>query len=244
MQPGMRVTHGTLLAGRLAYAQPAEGYRTGIEPVLLAAAIPAVPGERVVEAGSGAGAGLLALSARVAGLSGTGLERDPDMVALGRHNLASNGFDSVQLIACDVTAWHPDGVYDHAFANPPWHDEANTQSPLSGRREAKVAGPDLLQNWAIALAAGLRRRGTLSLIVPAATLAKTITALGAARCDEVALHPFWPREGEAAKIILLRGIRDGRGPSRVLPGLVLHKADGSFTEAASAILRGEASIAH
>ena len=54
----MEVTQGHLLGGRVRYAQPRSGFRSGIEPVLLAAAVPARPGERVLEAGSGAGAAL------------------------------------------------------------------------------------------------------------------------------------------------------------------------------------------
>ena len=61
-------TDGHLLGGRVSYAQPREGFRSGIEPVLLAAAIPARPGEHVLEGGSGAGAALLCLAARVPGL--------------------------------------------------------------------------------------------------------------------------------------------------------------------------------
>jgi tRNA1Val (adenine37-N6)-methyltransferase len=74
----------------VSYRQPIDGYRTGIEPVLLAASVPARSGQRVVEAGTGAGAGLLCLLARVAGLSAIGIERDADMAALARRNLADN----------------------------------------------------------------------------------------------------------------------------------------------------------
>ncbi|HLB98700.1 MAG TPA: SAM-dependent methyltransferase, partial [Acetobacteraceae bacterium] len=61
----MKLTEGHLLGGRVRYAQPREGFRSGIEPVMLAAAVPARTGERVLEAGSGAGAALLCLAARV-----------------------------------------------------------------------------------------------------------------------------------------------------------------------------------
>ena len=70
----MDVTEGHLLGGRVRYAQPRVGYRTGIEPVLLAAAVAARAGERVLEAGCGAGAGLLCLAARVPGITGLGVE--------------------------------------------------------------------------------------------------------------------------------------------------------------------------
>ncbi len=83
---------GTLLGGRLIYRQTQAGYRTGIEPVLLAASIPVRPGERVAEGGTGAGAGLLCLAARVPGLVGLGLEIDPGLVEAARGNITANGF--------------------------------------------------------------------------------------------------------------------------------------------------------
>ena len=49
--------------------------------------------------------------------------------------------------------------------------------------------------------------------------------------------PLWPRANEAARLVLVRGIKGGRGPFRMLPGMVLHAADGGFTPAAQAILR-------
>ena len=41
MAEGARVTDDSLLGGRVALRQPAEGYRVAIDPVLLAAAVPA-----------------------------------------------------------------------------------------------------------------------------------------------------------------------------------------------------------
>jgi len=235
------LSDGSLLNGRVAYAQPHSGYRTGIEPVLLAASIPARPGEHVIEAGTGAGAGLLTLAARVDGIFGLGLERDRLMAAIAAQNLAANAFTSIRIAQQDVVGWAPDRAYHHAFANPPWHGEDGTPSPIEGRQAAKMAAPGLLQNWARALAAGLRHRGTLSLILPAAALSQGMLALAEAGCAETTLQPLWPRRGQPAKIVILRGVYGGRGPCRVLPGLVLHNQDGTYTEEAERILRaGEA----
>ena len=115
----MSLTHGTLLGGRIRYTQPAHGYRTGIEPVLLAASIPARPGQRVLEAGTGAGAGLLCLAARVSGVIGTGLERDPDQATLAATNFVANGFDGLTALHADLLTWAAAEAFDHSFANPP-----------------------------------------------------------------------------------------------------------------------------
>ena len=84
------MTQATLLGGRLRYAQPHAGFRTGIEPVLLAATVAARPGQRVLEAGTGAGAALLCLAARVPGIAATGIERDPALAEFARANFAAN----------------------------------------------------------------------------------------------------------------------------------------------------------
>jgi tRNA1(Val) A37 N6-methylase TrmN6 len=52
-----------------------------------------------------------------------------------------------------------------------------------------------------------------------------------------ALFPLWPKPGRPAKLVLLRGVKQSRTPMKVMPGLVLHHPDGSFTDAARAILR-------
>ena len=230
------VSAGTLLGGRVIYHQRTDGYRTGIEPVLLAAAIPARPGERVVEAGIGAGAGLLCLAARVPGLHGLGLEVDPALAGLATSNIAANRLANLSVQVQDVTAWRPSEPFDHAFANPPWHRPDGTASPQPGRRLAKVAAADLLGRWVGALAGGLRRRGTLSLIVPASCLAEAMSALVRADCPEVSVTPLWPRAGAAARLVILQGVRLGGGGGVLLPGLVLHSDDG-FSAQADAVLR-------
>ncbi|HEY2619251.1 MAG TPA: methyltransferase [Acetobacteraceae bacterium] len=235
-------THGHLLDGRVRYAQPRRGFRSGIEPVLLAAAIPARRGARVLEAGSGAGAALLCLAGRVSGVQGLGVEQDPGLVALARQNATANGWPDLRFTAADAASLPELDPVDHACANPPFHGEGGTPSPDASRRTAKRAAPGLLTIWANALARPLRQRGTLTFILPAALLPEAAAAFIAAGCMPTAMLPFWPSLGQPAKLLLLRGIKGSRAPFRVLPGLVLHASDGGFTDEADAILRGGAAL--
>ena len=235
----MQTTEGTLLGGRVRYTQPAQGYRTGIEPVLLAASIPAAPGQTVLEAGCGAGAGLLCLAHRVPGLIGFGIERDPATAALARDNLAANGAPYTVLTA-DITALPaspPSALpaIDHAFANPPWHDPAGTPPPDARRAAATHRDAGGLAPWIEALAAALRPGGTLTLALPASLAAEAITLLHQARLPQQTLIPLWPRQGQPAKLILLRAAST-RGPTRIGPGLTLHDGPG-YTREAERILR-------
>ncbi len=237
MAGGMDLTEGHLLGGRVRYAQPREGFRSGIEPVLLAAAVPARTGERVLEAGSGAGAALLCLAARVAGISGVGVERDPALVAVAAGNVAANGWAELAFLAADITEVADLGRFDHAFANPPYHSAGGTESPDASREAARRAAPELFGAWAAAMGRWLRPRGTLTWIVAATVLPACIAALGEAGCAASAVLPLWPRAGRSAKLVLLRGVKGGRGGLRVLPGVVLHGAAGGYTPEAEAVLR-------
>ncbi len=238
-------TEGWLLGGRVRYRQPRQGFRSGIEPVLLAAAVPATAGSRVLEGGTGAGAGLLCLAARVKEVGGVGVERDPALAELARWNFAANGCTALSVVAADIASlgagFAHGETFDHAFANPPWHRAIGTE-PADPARSAAKRGGDKLAAWVAALAGRLRPKGTLSLMLPPAGVPAALAAAEATGSGSAILFPFWPKQGRAAKLVLLRVTRGGRGPLRLLAGLVLHGEDGRFTPAAEAMLRGGAAL--
>jgi tRNA1Val (adenine37-N6)-methyltransferase len=238
----VELTHGSLLGGRVHYAQPRDGFRSGIEPVLLAACVPARPGERVLEAGAGAGAALLCLAARVGRVVGVGVERDTALAALAHRNAVRNGLTAIGFVAASVEALPVRGPFDHAFANPPYHPGSGTASADAARHAAKRARAGLFADWAAALAAPLARGGTLTFIVAAAVLPACVAAFAQAECGSPALFPLWSRAGAPAKLVLLRGRKGGREPCRMLPGLALHDSEGRFTPEAEAVLRHAAAL--
>jgi hypothetical protein len=61
------LTTDAFLGGRLTVRQPRAGYRAGVDPVLLAAAVPARAGEAVLDLGAGPGWRSLCLGRRVRG---------------------------------------------------------------------------------------------------------------------------------------------------------------------------------
>ncbi len=236
------MTEGTLLGGRVRHWQPPDGHRTSLEPVLLAASIPARPGQRVIEAGTGVGSALLCLAARVDGVLGLGIERDPELAEIARHNVAANGFSGLAIATADVTGWESEAGYDHALANPPWHDAAGTVSADPRRDAARRAKPALFAAWATALARAVMPRGTVSFILGADHLAGGLAAMTAAGCGSLAIFPFWSKPGRPARLVLIRAVQGGRGPTTLLAGLVLHQASGAFTPEADAVLRDGAGL--
>ena len=236
----MELSLGTLLGGRVRYAQPVRGYRTGIEPVLLAASVPARPGQRVLEGGTGAGAGLLCLGARVPGLVGLGIERDRQMAVLARRNLADNG-QNFDIREADVSAAREAGPVDHAFANPPWHDPAATRSPDLMRDAATHREAGGLAAWIGAMRACLGAAGTLTVVLPAMLAGEAIAMLHGAGLGRLTLFPLWPRAGVGAKIVLVQASA-GPAAATVAAGLALHGEGQGYTAEAEAVLRGGAGL--
>ena len=96
------LTRNAFLGGRVHLWQPVRGYRAGIDPVCLAAAVPARATQCVLDLGCGAGAATLCLGARVAGLDLTGVEMQPAYADLARRNATGNG--QAMTVICAPTA--------------------------------------------------------------------------------------------------------------------------------------------
>jgi tRNA1(Val) A37 N6-methylase TrmN6 len=232
-------TEDGFLDGRVRVRQPVHGFRSGLDAVMLAAAVPAGAGDGVLELGAGAGVASLCVAARVPGCTITGIEIDGELVSLANGNALANGTsDRVRFVQADVLDLPSEQrtVFDHVLCNPPFHGPEGETSPDAGRARALQDAGDLSQ-W---LEAGVRRtapNGTFTVILRADRLNEALRALPE---QSVRVFPLWPKANEPAKRVLVQVHQSKRTPFALLPGLVLHQADGRYTPDADAILRGRA----
>jgi tRNA1(Val) A37 N6-methylase TrmN6 len=233
-------TTDRLLGGRLVLRQPRHGYRIAVDTVLLAAAVPARPGARVVELGAGVGGAALAVATRVPGVGVVAVEREPVLAWVLAANAAANGLrDRVHAVVADVAA--PPltrGGAEVVFTNPPYGAGGSAPVTALGRAARREGGLDL-GGWLRAAAALVRPGGDLVVVHRADRLGEILTTL-APRPTRVL--PLWPKAGVAAKRVLVRARVGRRGGVRLLAGLVLHDHDGHFTAQAEAVLRHAAQL--
>ena len=234
-----------LLGGRIRLLQPMTGYRAGMDAALLAAAIRAKPGERVLEAGCGAGAALLQAAFRAPEARFVGVERDLAALDFARRNIALNGLDTVEAMGGDVGArFKTLGLppFDIAFSNPPFFDDpTGLRGPHPAKRGAWLAD-DGLAAWTEFLLKGVREGGRVVVIHRAARLADLLALLGST-AGSFRIRPIQPFADQPAKRVLVQAIKTGRAQLVLLPPLVMHDRNGGkHTPEAEAILRGEAAL--
>jgi tRNA1(Val) A37 N6-methylase TrmN6 len=239
------VTEDRILGGRVTLRQAAKGYRAGLDAALLAAACDARPGEAVIEAGCGVGAVMLAAAVRRPGVRFTGVERDAAALALAQANIVANGL-SVRVDAVKGDVGEADARcgtrFDAALSNPPFFDDRATLRGPGPAKQGAFIADDGLGAWTGYLLRAVRDGGTITVIHRADRLADLLALFGA-KAGSFQVRPVHPHAGDPAGRVLVRAIRGGRAPLRLLPALVLHARGGAkHTAQAEAILRGEADL--
>lgn len=237
------ITEDALLNSRIRIRQPARGYRVNVDTMLLAAAVEANAGMRLMEAGCGVGAALLAIAVRNENVRLLGVERDQNIAGLARENVAANAMaDRIEIVTGDVFDRALNlGVFDGVLVNPPFDTEGEGRAPAPMRAYAHVTDAPL-DAWISTLADRLTGGAQLTMIQRASKTPEILAALGG-RLGGVELIPIRPLAGAAAGRVLVRARKGSRAPFRLCRDWVLHDGSGAkYTPETEAVLRGEASI--
>lgn len=242
-----KLSDDTLLGGRVVLSQPKSGFRAAIDPVLLAASVPASNGDRILDVGTGSGAAALCVLARCPWTWVEGIDVQPDLVAMARHSATRAGIEErIRFEHGDIADSRAlaGRIYDHVMSNPPFLAKGHGQIPTdTARALATVESSADLTAWLSFMAARVSDGGTVSVIhrfdraeeICAALAAQGVGAL--ARLDLVPVD-----DGRPIKRSLIQGVKGGDVSPVAVSRLVVHEADGAYTAAASAILRDAAPV--
>ncbi|WP_439154365.1 tRNA1(Val) (adenine(37)-N6)-methyltransferase [Yoonia sp.] len=243
------VTCDDFLGGRVRVWQPRRGYRAGVDPVVLAAAVMARPGQSVLELGCGVGVASLCLAARVPELTLTGVELQPDYADLARRNATENAalFD---VVTADLRALPADlrqKRFDHVIMNPPYFDRRTGTAASDHGRDTALGGDTPLTDWLDIAARRIGPRGYLTLIQRMERLPEVLTAL-TGRLGSLVVCPIAGRANRPPELFLLQARQEGRAAFRMVPAQVMHTGDAhqgdveSYTPAIGKVLRNGASL--
>ncbi|MBA3814500.1 MAG: methyltransferase [Alphaproteobacteria bacterium] len=234
---------GTLdhfLDGRIKLIQPSSGYRAGIDPLFLSAALHPKSQEKILDVGCGVGTAAIALAFRCPHVKVTGIEIQPDLCELALKNIQANHFtDRIDVIQTDILSppsFLNKNMFDHVMTNPPYYEDHRTQtSPVPGKAQANTETVDL-GKWIKFCLKLLKPKGIFTMIHRAERLSEILIHLENLTGDMV-IFPLWPGSKKPARRILIQTRKNTGGELRLARGMVLHGGANKYTPEAEAVLR-------
>lgn len=215
-------------------------FRPGTDTFLLSSLPRLKAGLRVCDLGCGTGLLGLLLMQRQAGMAVTGIDIQPDAVALANRCAAENGLDAqLRFLQADLrTVRHhfPTGSFDLAVCNPPYY------SPQSGYmaegdaiRTARSEVSCTLEDVCAAAAYLLRWGGSFCLVHKPERLTDVLDSMRRHGCEPKRLRLVCTRPENAPSLLLIEGRRGGKPGLSIEPPLILQNSDGSPTAELDAI---------
>jgi tRNA1Val (adenine37-N6)-methyltransferase len=205
------ITEDALLRGRIKLYQPVRGFRSSLDPVLLAGFV-APPFGRFLDIGCGTGALAFLLLARDPAAQGVGLELQPRLSRLAARGVAANGFGArFQVVNADArTAPAPalGGGFDLAVSNPPFQPLG--QGDLPPDQERRVAHHEVelkLGEWLHLAAHQVRPGGRVAAVFSAPRTGELLGEMAARGLRPRRLRAVYPRPAAQATRVLVEALR-------------------------------------
>lgn len=194
----------------------------------------AVPHGPALDLGTGTAAIPLILTARGA-KEITAVEFNPVMADIARRNVALNGRqDRIQVLERDyrqIKTWAASGAFSAIYANPPYREKTRgAYSELRGVRRARHEETATLQDVLAAVKYALKYHGRFYMVHITERLPEILAAMRAQAVEPKVLQCIHGHITQKAKLFLVEGIRGGSPGLTVLPPLIVHKEDGSYSD--------------
>ncbi|HEY0709662.1 MAG TPA: methyltransferase domain-containing protein [Polyangia bacterium] len=206
---GFEFTRDSLMRGRVTLYQPRQGFRSSVDPVLLAGFL-TPPYGRLLDIGCGTGALAFQLCAQDPAATGVGVELQPRLGQLLALGVAHNGLaDRFRIEVGDIrTVQLPAASFDLVATNPPF--QALGQGVLPADRERAIAHHEVelrLEEWIARAASLCRPGGRVGVVFPASRSTELLARLEAEGLIPQRLRPVYPRAGQPATRVLVEARR-------------------------------------
>lgn len=204
-----------------------------LDAVLLAHFPRLHPRDRVLELGTGTGVIPLLIADEATRIDA--VELSETMAALAARNVAMNELTQKIFVKQGdyrkIESLYPAESFSWVLANPPYrplhHGDA---SRLAGVARARHEFTATLDDVVRAARYALRYGGHLAMVHLPERLTEIIEALHAHQLEAKRLRFIEPKRGRAPNLLLLEAVVGAAPGLNILPSLVVHEEDGSYTE--------------
>ena len=229
------------LGGRIRLKQPAKGLRVTSDAVLLASCVPDDAAGTLLDMGCGSGILALSIAERTKNITALGVDIQQELIDLAKENAEMNGLSDRVSFRCDnVTekGFLKGVLFDYVITNPPFYSESPLDTPLMKSVAHHEKDSDFLIKWIDSSLRHLKAKGRFFMLHKPERFSEILPLLSA-KLGALTVKPIYSRAGDSASRIVVSGVLNSRKPFAILPPLIVHESDGSFTKEAEMILRGD-----
>lgn len=228
------LTRDSLGDGAITLLQRQDGYRYGLDAVLLATDLPELPtSPRLVELGAGQGAVSIAVASRYPDAQIVAVERRSSLFELLTRNIAHNGMDEGDRVSArradlrDHRELFEPHSADLVLTNPPYYPEGDRRPPTDDEKaDARHERHGSLEDFIDAAAYVLDQRGYLKLVLPPLRLDDLFVALRGTDLSVDSLRFYHSRADEDAYLFECVARRGGASDMAIRPPLIVYEESG------------------
>ena len=225
----------------LRIAQPVDGYRFSLDPLLLSEFVEAGASARFADLGTGSGVIPLILCRRFPDASVVGVENNTAMAELASGNVVRNGLtDRIEIVTSDIMdlkGCFPVSSFDGVVANPPFRTPRSGKlSPKAGRDTARHESSAGLADFMAAAKYLVRPAGRIWFVYHPDRLAEFIHCAAGLKLCLLRLRMVHGTFAAPARIFLAELAKGRKGATEVLPPLIVYGEDGEYTPEMRGIL--------
>lgn len=225
----------SLFNNRVLIKQSRNGYRHSVDPVLVAHFARPQPGSRVVDLGTGCGIIPLILSDRWPGLQITGVEIQQSLGRLAKENIQINNLeDNIDILLADMKQcldYFEPGSVDMVVSNPPYTKKNSGR--ISSCREKAIARHEIeitLEELIYISSTLLKDKGEFVVVYPDTRLKELLSVMEAHRINAERLRFVYPRKNDRARLILMKGVKNGEKKCITESPLVIYEGFNVYTK--------------
>jgi len=215
--------------------QKKDGFRFGIDAVLLSHFAHVEKGDMMLDMGTGTGVIALLLAAKKGPRKVVGLEIQPDMSEMASRSVIMNGMEDLVEIVCgdikESVGLFGASRFDSVVTNPPYMGKGNglvnpSDRKAIARHEVLCSLEDVISSAAKLLKPG----GWFSMVHRPQRLVDIIYMMRKYAIEPKLMRFVHPSPGKSPNLLLVSGLKNGNPELRISEPLYIYDENGEYTK--------------